>query len=224
MGVKPWPADSAIVAEVGEQTSEPMEPRAEPKGNLEGQSTRRTQDRESVHGRGTAVCGGASHDAPSPCHCRSASLGVLRAKEERCGSDGMRGGCTRKGWKAGWTCTTACIGIHAIATGKHPEARGSASRPLRTRSSRGRGILRGGVPGVQHGFRPGRGAHNALDALAVGIERRKIWIADADVRGFFDSVSGWPVPRTSHRSRVKADHQVVERRPESGGTCGALPR
>ena len=44
--------------------------------------------------------------------------------------------------------------------------------------------------GFSYGFRPGRGAHNALDALAVGIERRRTaWIIDADIRGFFDHVS-----------------------------------
>ena len=44
--------------------------------------------------------------------------------------------------------------------------------------------------GFSYAFRPGRGAHNALDALAVGMERRKIrWIVDVDIRGFFDSVS-----------------------------------
>ena len=33
--------------------------------------------------------------------------------------------------------------------------------------------------GFSYGFRPGRGAHDALDALAFGIERRKVsWIAD----------------------------------------------
>ena len=48
---------------------------------------------------------------------------------------------------------------------------------------------------------PGRGAHDALDALAVGIERRKInWIADADVRGFFDNVSrDWLLRFLEHR-------------------------
>ena len=36
----------------------------------------------------------------------------------------------------------------------------------------------------------GRGAHDALDALAFGIERRKVnWIVDCDIRGFFDNVS-----------------------------------
>src|SRR5262245_15615436 len=36
-----------------------------------------------------------------------------------------------------------------------------------------------------YGFRPGRGAHDALDALAVGIDRTEVnWILDADVRSF----------------------------------------
>ena len=41
--------------------------------------------------------------------------------------------------------------------------------------------------GFSYGFRPGRGAHDALDALAYGIERRKVsWIVDADIRGYLE--------------------------------------
>ena len=44
--------------------------------------------------------------------------------------------------------------------------------------------------GFSYGFRPGRGAHDALDALAFGIERRKVnWIIDSDIRAFFDRLS-----------------------------------
>ena len=43
--------------------------------------------------------------------------------------------------------------------------------------------------GFSYGFRPGRGTHDALDAVAVGMERRKVsWIVDADIRGFFDNL------------------------------------
>ena len=43
--------------------------------------------------------------------------------------------------------------------------------------------------GLSYGFRPGRKAHDALDALAFGIERRKVnWIVDADIRTFFDAI------------------------------------
>ena len=44
--------------------------------------------------------------------------------------------------------------------------------------------------GFSYGFRPRRGAHDALDALAVAITQRKVnYILDADIRTFFDSVS-----------------------------------
>ena len=38
--------------------------------------------------------------------------------------------------------------------------------------------------GFSYGFRPGRGQHDALDALAVGISQRRVnWILDADIAG-----------------------------------------
>jgi RNA-directed DNA polymerase len=43
--------------------------------------------------------------------------------------------------------------------------------------------------GFSYGFRPGRGAHDALDALYVGIGSRNVnFILDADIRSFFDTV------------------------------------
>jgi retron-type reverse transcriptase len=40
--------------------------------------------------------------------------------------------------------------------------------------------------GFSYGFRPGRGPHHALDALAVGIMKKKVnWVLDADIRDFF---------------------------------------
>ena len=47
--------------------------------------------------------------------------------------------------------------------------------------------------GFSYGFRPGRSAHHALDALAAGIMRRKVsWVLDADIRGFYDAIDhGW---------------------------------
>jgi RNA-directed DNA polymerase len=44
--------------------------------------------------------------------------------------------------------------------------------------------------GFSYGFRPGRGTHDALDALIVGISSAKVnWIFDADIRSFLDHVS-----------------------------------
>ena len=55
--------------------------------------------------------------------------------------------------------------------------------------------------GFSYGFRPGRGQHNALDALAVAIRTKKVnWMLDADVRGFFDAIDhGWMVKFFEHR-------------------------
>jgi len=55
--------------------------------------------------------------------------------------------------------------------------------------------------GFSYGFRPGRGQHNALDALCVGITSKKVnFIFDADVRSFFDEVSQeWLVRFVEHR-------------------------
>src|SRR5580765_7460689 len=44
--------------------------------------------------------------------------------------------------------------------------------------------------GFSYGFRPGRGAHDAMDALVVGISSKKVnFILDADIRSFFDTVN-----------------------------------
>jgi len=55
--------------------------------------------------------------------------------------------------------------------------------------------------GFSYGFRPGRGPHDARDALAVGITSRKVnHILDADIRSFFDTVSqDWLVRFVEHR-------------------------
>src|ERR671913_407091 len=55
--------------------------------------------------------------------------------------------------------------------------------------------------GFSYGFRPKRGQHDALDALAVGITGTKVnWILDADIRSFFDAVSQeWLVRFLDHR-------------------------
>jgi group II intron reverse transcriptase/maturase len=62
--------------------------------------------------------------------------------------------------------------------------------------------------GMSYGFRPGRSPHRALDALAVGIQRRKVnWVLDADIRGFFEALDhGWLVKFIEHRV---ADRRVV---------------
>jgi RNA-directed DNA polymerase len=55
--------------------------------------------------------------------------------------------------------------------------------------------------GFSYGFRPGRGAHDAMDALYVGIHSRKVsYVLDADIRSFFDEISQqWLVRFLEHR-------------------------
>ena len=44
--------------------------------------------------------------------------------------------------------------------------------------------------GFSYGFRPKRSPHNALDALTVGIERKRVsWVLDADIHAYFDTIS-----------------------------------
>lgn len=43
--------------------------------------------------------------------------------------------------------------------------------------------------GFSYGFRPGKSAHNALDAVAVGVSTRKVnFVLDADISKFFDTI------------------------------------
>lgn len=62
--------------------------------------------------------------------------------------------------------------------------------------------------GFSYGSRPGRSPHDALNALAVGIQSRKVnWVLDADIRGFFDSIDhGLLVKFIEHRI---ADKRVI---------------
>ncbi len=83
----------------------------------------------------------------------------------------------------------------------------SRSQPWRTRSSNGRvGALLNAIYeedflGFSYGFRPGRGAHDALDALCVGIHSKKVsYVLDADIRSFFDEISQeWLIRFLEHR-------------------------
>ena len=55
--------------------------------------------------------------------------------------------------------------------------------------------------GFSYGLRPGRGAHDALNALCVGITSTKVsYVLDADIRSFFDTVSqNWLLRFLEHR-------------------------
>ncbi|WP_255565736.1 reverse transcriptase domain-containing protein, partial [Parafrankia sp. Ea1.12] len=67
--------------------------------------------------------------------------------------------------------------------------------------------------GFSYGFRPGRSQHMALDALAVGIQRKKVgWVLDLDIRDFFSSLSHqWLVKFLEHRIADKRILRLVQK-------------
>jgi RNA-directed DNA polymerase len=67
--------------------------------------------------------------------------------------------------------------------------------------------------GFSYGFRPGRSPHQALDALSVGILRKRVnWILDADIRGFFDRMSHeWTQQFVQHRVADKRILRLIQK-------------
>src|SRR6266487_1433724 len=67
--------------------------------------------------------------------------------------------------------------------------------------------------GFSYGFRPGRRPHDALDALAVGIEKKNVnWVLDADIRGFYDAIDhGWLRRFVEHRIADKRVLRLIQK-------------
>lgn len=67
--------------------------------------------------------------------------------------------------------------------------------------------------GFSYGFRPGRSQHMALDALAVGIQQRKVsWVLDADIRGFYDAIDHeWLMRFVEHRVSDKRVRRHIKK-------------
>ncbi len=54
--------------------------------------------------------------------------------------------------------------------------------------------------GFSYGFRPGRSAHNALDALYIGLGSKISYVLDADISTYFDNISHeWLIKFVEHR-------------------------
>ena len=223
-------SDSGIVAvkSANKGTSVPgesMERRTEPKGNLEGQSTCRAQDRESVTQATDRI---RQYVQREPRERLTTLLHHIMVEALRwaffelkrsaaAGADGM----TWRMYGQGLEGRLANLHkrVHSGAYRAIPSRRGNipkpdgGTRPLGVAAIEDKIVQKAVVEmiltpiyeaeflGFSYGFRPGRGAHNALDALAVGMERRKIrWIVDADIRSFFDNVSrDWLVRFLEHR-------------------------
>ena len=85
-------------------------------------------------------------------------------------------------------------------------------------------IYEGDFRGFSYGFRPGRGPHDALDALSTAIKIRKVnWILDADIQNFFGAVSqDWLVRFLEHR--IDAVRNALTEDWSNGQTEGQINR
>ena len=222
-------SDSAVVAvnpanNAGLPAAEWGEPRAETEGNAEQPHTRRTQSRGSVSPglgrvrqavrqrkgqRFTALLHHVSMDA-----LRDAFLALKRRAAP--GVDGM----TWADYEAGLEDKLRDLHgrVHRGAYRALPVRRrfipkpGGRQRPLGIAALEDKIVQRAVVSvlnaiyeedflGFSYGFRPGRGQHDALDALCVAIKGKRVnWILDADIQGFFDAVDhDWLLRFLRHR-------------------------
>jgi len=222
-------SDAAIVAakpanKAEQSAAEPGEPRAVTKGNVRQQSTCRTQSRESVTQALERIRKVArerkTEKFTALFHHVSAELlevAFFELKEDAApGVDGL----TWEAYEAGLesNLTDLHARLHRGAYRALPSRRvyipkpDGRQRPLAIAALEDKIVQRAMAAllnviyeeeflGFSYGFRPGRGTHDALDALVVGIERRKVnWIVDADIRSFFDEISqDWLIRFLEHR-------------------------
>jgi len=222
-------SDSAIVAgkptnKAEQSAAEPAEPRAEAEGNASQHSTVRAQDRGAVSQglerirqaarqrkkeRFTALLHHISVDLLAE------AFGDLKANAAA-GVDGLRWEDYERDLERNLADLHARV--HRGAYRALPSRRvhipkpDGGQRPLAVAALEDKIVQRATVAvlntiyeedflGFSYGFRPGRGAHDAMDALAVGLGIRKVnWILDVDIRSFFDTVSQeWLIRFVEHR-------------------------
>jgi len=222
-------SDLAIVAgkranKVEPSTAEPAEPRAGTKGNANQQSTGRTQSREDVShalGRIRQVARDRKTEKfTTLLHHISLELlaqafGDLK-QNAAAGIDGL----TCEAYEANHEANLADLHarVHRGAYRATPARRvyipkpDGRQRPLAIAALEDKIVQRATAEvlnaiyeedflGFSYGFRPRRGAHDAMDALCVAISTRRVnFILDADIRAFFDEISQeWLVRFLEHR-------------------------
>jgi len=210
-------SDPSIVAvkpvnDGGQPPAELVEPREGTEGNTIEPPTHRTQGRTSVsHGLDRVRRAAKERKGePFTALLHHVDVGLLRSaygwlrKEASAGADGV----TWDAYGEGLERKLADLRdrIHRGAYRAQPSRRvfipkpDGRQRPLGIASLEDKIVQRALVEvlnaiweddflGFSYGFRPGRGQHDALDALAVGINRCKVnWVLDSDIAGFFDAV------------------------------------
>jgi len=239
-------SDSGIVAgkptnKAGRPAAEAVEPRPETEGNADQQSTLRTQGRDRV----TQALGRVRHAARRRKKEKFTALlhhitvDTLRAayyalkRKAAPGVDGV----TWEDYEADLEPRLADLHgrVHRGAYRPQPARRtfipkaDGKQRPLAIAALEDK-IVQGATVmvlnaiyeeeflGFSCGFRPGRGPHDALDALVVGITSRKVnWILDADIQNFFGSVSReWLVRFLEHRIGDKRIIRLIQKWLQAG--------
>ena len=234
-------SDPAIVAmkptnKAGRPAAESAERRVGAKGNADQQSTRRAQDRESVSQAlervRLAARRGKQERFTSLLHHINPEM--LRAAFYALKRDAAPGidGVTWETYEQGLDHriddlhTRVQTGAYRAQPSRRsyiPKEDGS-KRPLAVTALEDKIVQRAVATvlsviyeedflGFSYGFRPGRGQHDALDALIVGISSRKVnFILDADIRSFFTEVSQeWVVRFLEHRIGDKRILRLIQK-------------
>ena len=211
--------------------AELVEQRTGAKGNASQQSTCRAQDRESVLQALERIRNAARHrkEEKFTSLAHHISIAMLRVAFFALKRDAAPGvdGLTWQAYEADLdrNLTDLFSRVHRGAYRALPSRRqyipkaDGRQRPIAIAALEDKLIQRAAVAvlnaiyeedflGFSYGFRPGRGQHDALDALYVGIISKKVnYILDADIRSFFDSVSqSWLVRFLEHRI---ADPRII---------------
>ena len=222
-------SDSAIVAvkptnKAERSVAEPVEPRAEAKGNASQQSTHRAQSRVSVSQALERIRQVAKQkkEEKFTALLHHVNVDLLEKAFYDLKADAAPGvdGLTWKDYEAGLAHNLEGLHarVHRGAFRALPARRvyipkpDGRQRPLAIAALEDKIVQRATVEvlnaiyeeeflGFSYGFRPGRSTHDALDALVVGISSRKVnWILDADIRSFFDTVNHeWLIRFVEHR-------------------------
>jgi RNA-directed DNA polymerase len=238
---EPEKSDPVVVAgkptnKAEQSAAESVERRAGAKGNADQQSTRRAQNRESVSQALVRVRQAARQRKKErftsllhhidPAMLRTAFYAIKR--DAAPGVDGMIWGTYERDLdrRIGDLHSRVKSGAYRAQPYRRsyiPKEDGS-KRPLAVAALEDKIVQRATAAvlsaiyeedflGFSYGFRTGRGPHDALDALIVGISSTKVnFILDADIRSFFTEVSQeWLVRFLEHRVGDKRIIRLVQK-------------
>ena len=237
---------SAIVAvkptnNAGQPVAEPVEPRAGIKGNVEQGGTLRTLNREGAsHGldrvRKTAREKKKEKFTALLHHITVVSLEEAFCELRKDAAPGVDG-VTWEDYESdlGRKLEELHSRVHRGAYRAQPSRRvyipkpDGRQRPLAIAALEDKIVQRATATvlnaiyeedflGFSYGFRSGRGQHDALDALMVGITSKKVnWILDADIEKFFDTVNQqWLMRFVEHRVGDKRILRLIQKGLKAG--------